>query len=154
MSDAIEWRRGEYVISTDAKRVDVDVVWGYLTRSYWAEGVPRDVVARAIANSLNFSLRLGGAQIGGARVITDYATFAYVADVFVIEEHRGNKLAVWMMECIAEHPGLQGLRRWMLGTRDAHALYEKTGFTRVKPDDDRWMEKADPDIYRRITEAQ
>ena len=83
-------------------------------------------------------------------MITDYATFAYVADVFVLEEHRGQQLGVWLMECVAAHPRLQNLRRWMLGTRDAHTLYEKTGFTPIKPDDDRWMEKADPDVYERL----
>ena len=150
MTDPVEWQRGEYTISTDRSRVDLDVVWGYLTRSYWAERVPREIVERAVEHSLNFGLYRDEQQIGGARVITDYATFAYVADVFVLEEYRGNDLAVWMMECVAEHPDLQGLRRWMLGTRDAHALYENTGWTRIVTDDGRWMEKADPDVYRRM----
>jgi GNAT superfamily N-acetyltransferase len=88
--------------------------------------------------------------VGFARVVTDYATFAYLADVFVIEEYRGRGLSVWLMECVAAHPRLQGLRRWMLGTRDAHTLYEKSGWTRIAPDDGRWMEKADPDIYERM----
>jgi GNAT superfamily N-acetyltransferase len=148
MSDHAEWQRGDYVVSTDPARVDVDVVWSYLKRSYWAEGIPRDVVERAIANSLNFGVYRGTAQIGFARVITDYATFAYVADVFVLEEFRGQKLAVWLMECVAAHPRLQGLRNTMLGTRDAHSLYEKTGFAPLAIPD-RWMQKLDADIYRR-----
>ncbi len=154
MSDPVEWQRGGHVISTDPARLDLDAIHAFLRRSYWAgEHMPRSVVERAVEHSLNFGLYRDDEQIGGARVITDYATFAYVADVFVLEEHRGQKLAVWMMECVAEHPGLQGLRRWMLGTRDAHALYEKTGWTRVATDDGRWMEKADPDVYRRMAGA-
>ena len=145
---AEEWTRGEYAISTDPARIDIDVVHGYLRRSYWAEDIPRDVVARAVANSLNFGVYSADAQVGFARVITDYATYAYIADVFVLEEHRGRKLAVWLMECVAAHPRLQGLRRWSLGTADAHKLYEKIGFTPMaKPE--RWMEKADPDVYKR-----
>ena len=88
--------------------------------------------------------------MGGARVITDYATFAYVADVFVLEEHRGKGLGVWLMECVASHPRLQDLRRWLLGTRDAHSLYEKSGWTRIAAGDDRWMERADPGVYERL----
>jgi len=138
-----EWRRGECVISTDPGRLDLDVIHGFLRGAYWAgEHLPREVVERAIEHSLNFGLyyepsppgplshggeRGSGQQIGNARVITDYATFAYVADVFLLEEHRGKKLGVWLMECVAAHPRLQNLRRWMLGTRDAHPLYEKTG---------------------------
>ena len=148
MNNRTEWRRGDFAISDDHARVDVDVVWNYLKRSYWAEGIPRDIVERAIANSLNFGLYRGGEQIGFARVITDYATFAYVADVFVLEEFRGQKLAVWLMECVAAHPRLQGLRNIMLGTRDAHALYEKTGFARLAIPEC-WMQRLDPDVYRR-----
>jgi GNAT superfamily N-acetyltransferase len=172
---AHEWRRDGYIISTDRARIDVDVVHGYLARSYWAEDIPRDTVARAIAGALNFGIYIDvangarppsgvgagdgaqpssavsaplGPQVGGARIISDYATFAYLADVFVLEEHRGHGLAIWMMECVAAHPSLQGLRRWMLGTRDAHTLYEKTGWTPVAAPD-RWMERSDPDVYKR-----
>ncbi len=167
-----EWQRGEHVISTDPARLDFDVIHAFLRTSYWAgEYLPRDLVERAAANSLNFGLyhvppsppvgrRVAAetegpgprAQIGHARVITDYTTFAYVADVFILEGHRGKGLGVWLMECVAAHPRLQGLRRWMLGTRDAHTLYEKTGWTRIQPGDDRWMERADPDVYRRMAE--
>jgi GNAT superfamily N-acetyltransferase len=144
-----EWRRDGYVISTDPARIDVDVVHGYLTRSYWAGGISRDVVARSVAGALNFGIYLDAAQVGGARIITDYATFAYLADVFVLEDHRGGGLGVWLLECVVSHPSLQGFRRWMLGTRDAHGLYEKTGWTRIAPDDDRWMQRYDGDVYKR-----
>ena len=147
-----EWRRGEYEISTDPARIDIDVVHGYLRRSYWAEDIPREVVARAVSNSLNFGLYAAGGQVGFARVITDHATYAYIADVFVLEEHRGRKLAVWLMECVAAHPRLQGLRRWSLGTADAHKLYEKSGFTSMA-NPERWMEKAYPDVYKRGASA-
>ena len=152
---AEEWVRGEYVVSDDRARVDVDVVHAFLRTSYWASPyLPRDVVERGIENSLNFGVYRGTEQVGGARVITDYATFAYVADVFVLEEHRGKGLGVWLMECVAAHPRLQDLRRWLLGTRDAHTLYEKTGWTRIGPDDERWMERADPGVYERRSKGQ
>jgi GNAT superfamily N-acetyltransferase len=126
-------------------------VHGFLRTSYWAgEHLPRDVVERSIENSLTFGIYRDGTQVGGARVVTDYATFAYVADVFVLEEHRGKGLGVWLMKCVAAHPRLQNLRRWMLGTRDAHSLYEKSGWTRIGPDDERWMERADPGVYERL----
>ncbi len=148
MNETTEWQRGEFVVSDDTARVDVGAVWSYLKRSYWAEGIPREVVKRAIANSLNFGLYRGAAQAGFARVITDYATFAYIADVLVLEELRGQKLAVWLMECVAAHPRLQGLRNTMLGTRDAHTLYQKTGFAPLAIPE-RWMQRLDPDVYRR-----
>jgi GNAT superfamily N-acetyltransferase len=152
---AKEWARGEYVVSDELVRIDVDVVHGFLRTAYWASPyLPRDVVERSIANSLNLGIYRDGAQVGGARVITDYATFAYVADVFVLEEHRGHGLGVWLMECIAAHPRLQNLRRWLLGTRDAHTLYEKSGWTRIGPEDDRWMERADPGVYERLAKER
>ena len=126
------WRRGDHEISTDLARLDLDVVHGFLTTSYWSPGIPRDVVERAARHSLAFGVYdvAGGAsrQVGYARVITDRATFAYLADVFVLESHRGRGLARWLMEVIVAHPELQGLRRWMLVTRDAHGLYERFGF--------------------------
>jgi len=146
---AEEWRRGEFVVSTDASKLDVATVHRWLSeQSYWVPGIPFDVVRRAIEGSLNFGLfaKGGTRTIGLARIVTDYATFAYVCDVFVLDEYRGHGLGVWLMECVAAHPRLQGLRRWMLGTRDAHTLYEKTGFKPVTAPD-RWMEKADPDVY-------
>lgn len=144
------WTRDEFDVSDDRGRIDLPFVHSYLRRSYWAEEVPLEVVVRAVENSLCFGVYGPEGQVGFARVISDFATFAYLADVFVIEEYRGRGLSVWLMECVTAHPRLQGLRRWMLGTRDAHTLYEKTGWTRIAPDDGRWMEKADPDIYKRL----
>jgi len=143
-----EVRRGPRTVTTDPARFDLDVVHRYLTRSYWAEGIPRAVVERSIAGSLCFGLLDGEAQVGFARVISDRATFAYLADVFVLESHRGQGLGVWLMECVMAHPDLQGLRRWSLVTRDAHDLYRRHGFTELQSPD-RWMEKHDPDVYRR-----
>jgi len=142
----LEWRRGDYVISDDPSRVDAAVAHAFLARSYWADGVPRDIVERAIDGSLNFGLYHDDEMVGFARIVSDYATFAYVADVFVLEAHRGRGLGVWLMETVVAHPRLQGLRRWMLGTRDAHGLYEKVGFEPVRAPD-RWMEIAPPDFY-------
>ena len=126
-----EWERGEFTISTDPSRIDLDVVHGYLSTSYWAAEIPRELVARSIAHSLAFGIYQGAVQVGFSRVITDRATFAYLADVFVLEEFRGRGLARWMMEVIVAHPELQGLRRWMLATRDAHGLYRQHGFEPV-----------------------
>jgi len=126
-----EWRHGEFTISTDPARIDLDVVHGYLSASYWAPGIPRELVARSIANSLAFGIYRGSGQVGFARVISDRATFAYLADVFVLEGERGKGLGKWLMEVIVAHPELQGLRRWMLATRDAHGLYRPHGFEPV-----------------------
>lgn len=115
-------------ITTDPSRFDLDVIHGFLSRSYWSPAIPRELVARAIDGSLGFAALAAGRQIGFARVITDRATFAYLADVFVLEEFRGGGVASKIMEAIVAHPDLQGLRRWMLVTRDAHPLYEKFGF--------------------------
>jgi GNAT superfamily N-acetyltransferase len=119
-----------YEISTDSARLDVDYVHAFLTTSYWSPGVPRDTVARAIAGSLCFGLYApDGAQCGFARVVTDRATYAWLADVFVDPAHRGHGLGVRLVETVLAHPELQGLRRWALATRDAHGLYERFGFT-------------------------
>ena len=116
-------------ISTDRARMDVDAIHRYLSEeSYWAKGIPRDRFERAIANSLCFGAFDGGAQVGFTRVITDYATFAYVADVFVLPSHRGRGISKQIMAAVMAHPELQGLRRWMLVTRDAHGLYAQFGF--------------------------
>ncbi len=139
MTDSLE-------ISTDPSRFDLDVIHGYLSRSYWSPGIPRSVVERAIGGSLGFAAFVGGRQIGFARVITDRATFAYVADVFVLEEHRGRGVASKIMEAIRNHPDLQRLRRWVLLTKDAHPLYEKFGF-RAPANPDRYMEILDRTVY-------
>jgi GNAT superfamily N-acetyltransferase len=145
---AREWRRDEFCISTDPDRLDLAVVHGYLTQSYWAAGVPLDTVRRSIAHSLVFGLYEGERQIGFARVISDRATFAYVCDVFVLEDWRGRGLGKWLVATVTSHPDLQGLRRWTLATRDAHGLYCQVGFTDLKRPG-MFMERHDPDVYRR-----
>jgi GNAT superfamily N-acetyltransferase len=143
-----EWRRDDgYVISDDADRVDIGVVHAFLVRSYWAQGIGRDVIERAMAHSLNFSVfAASGEQVGFCRVASDYATFAYLMDVFVLEEHRGRGLGVWLMETVMSHPSLQGLRVFRLATMDAHGLYEKFGF-RPLAHPERMMEIVDPMVY-------
>jgi GNAT superfamily N-acetyltransferase len=145
--DVMECRRGEFVISTDRARLDLDVIHGFLTNCYWAKGIPREVVERSIEHALCFGIYDGsGAQVGFARVISDFATVAYLGDVFVLESHRGRGLSKWMMEWILQHPSVQGLRRWILLTRDAHRLYAKSGFTPLKAPE-RYMELHRADIY-------
>ena len=142
----IELTRGEYTVSTDRSRIDVDAVHAFLSRSYWSPGIPEDVVRRAIAGAICFGLYHGREQVGFARVITDRATYAYLADVYVLEAHRGRGLGTWMMEVIMSHPSLQGLRRFSLSTRDAHSLYSRFGFE-VVANPDRQMEIMRRDIY-------
>ncbi len=140
-----------YQVSTDPARLDVGLVHRWLSgESHWARGVPRAVIERALKNSLNFAAYDdGGQQVGFARIVTDKATFAWLADVFVIDAHRGKGVSRLLMQAIVDHPDLQGLRRWLLATRDAHGLYEKFGFTSPPPG--RLMERLDPDIYTRET---
>jgi GNAT superfamily N-acetyltransferase len=145
---AVEYRKDEFLITTNKSKLNLDAIYGYLSQSYWAKGIPRDVVVRSIQNSLCFGIFSGADQIGFARVITDCATYAYLADVFVLEQYRGRGLSKWLMECIVAHPQLQGLRRWTLATRDAHRLYAKFGFKPLaKPDN--FMELHDPEVYSR-----
>ncbi|HET7584728.1 MAG TPA: GNAT family N-acetyltransferase [Gemmatimonadaceae bacterium] len=134
------------VVDTDPSRLDVAMIHRVLAASYWARGVPRDVVERSIRHSLCFGVYVGDAQVGFARVVTDRATFAYLADVFVLEEHRGRGHARRLMDAIVAHPALQGLRRWVLATRDAHGLYAGYGFTPLAAPD-RFMELHDPNAY-------
>jgi GNAT superfamily N-acetyltransferase len=129
--EILEWRRGEYIISTDKTRLDLAAVHGFLKDSYWAAGVPERVVRRSVEGSLIFGVYRSEEQAGFARVVTDHATFAYLADVYILEEHRGRGLGKWLMEVILSHPELQGIRRWMLATRDAHDLYREYGFTEL-----------------------
>ncbi len=141
----------DYEISTDRARLDVALIHRWLSEdSYWAKGVPRDVVERSIENALCFGIYDGnGAQVGFARVIADKATFAYLADVFVLEAHRGKGLSKTLMAQILAHPELQDLRRWLLATWDAHGLYAQFGFTPLdRPE--RIMERRDPDVYARL----
>ena len=144
---------GTFLISTDRSKLDLDVIQRFLSRSYWAEGIPRETVARSIENSLCFGVYNGAEQVGFARVISDFATYAYVADVFILEPYRGRGLAKELMATIMAHPKLQGLRRWSLGTRDAHGLYEQFGFARVENPARTMMEIADPDVYLRSAVA-
>jgi GNAT superfamily N-acetyltransferase len=144
---SLEYRYRRYVVSTDPTRLDLEVVHQFLTNSYWARGIPRERVARSIANSLCFGVFDGPAQVGFARVISDYATFAYLADVFILPAQRGRGLAKFLLRCIVEHPELQGLRRWSLVTRDAHGLYAQFGFISLAHPES-YMELHNPDVYR------
>ena len=140
---AQQWERGEYTISTDKSRLDIELIHGYLNGSYWAAGRSIDTVRRSIENSVAFGVYKGERQVGFARVITDYATFGWVADVFILEEFQGQGLGTWLTEIIIAHPELQGFRRWVLATKDAHELYRKVGFNELyRPE--RWMERHDP----------
>jgi GNAT superfamily N-acetyltransferase len=143
----MDWTRGAYTISTDPSRLDRETIHGYLVNSYWAKGIPREVVDRSIDHSVSFGLYEGRRQVAFARVITDRATYAYLADVFVLETHRGKGLGKWLVEVILGHPELSGLRRWSLVTRDAHGLYSPFGFTPLS-NPERYMEIVDPGVYR------
>ena len=140
------WHRDDYSISTDRSRLNLGLIHHYLsTETYWASGRSREVVQQSIENSLPFGIYKANEQVGFARVVTDYATFAWIADVFVLPEHRGRGLSKWLMEVMIEHPQLQGFRRWVLATKDAHGLYERFGFiTLHRPE--RWMERPDPNM--------
>jgi N-acetylglutamate synthase-like GNAT family acetyltransferase len=140
---------GKFLISTDRSKLDLDVIHKFLTRSYWAEGIPRATVARAIENSLCFGVYDNASQIGFARVISDFATYAYVADVFILEPYRERGLGKELMASIMAHPDLQGLQRWSLGTRDAHGLYTQFGFKPVDNPSPIMMEIVDAEIYSR-----
>jgi GNAT superfamily N-acetyltransferase len=142
----MEWTREEFTVSDDAARLDRDVVERFLTGSYWAKNIPRATLDKSLRNSLCFALLEGERQIGFARVVSDHATIAYLADVFVLPEFRGRGLAKWLLTCVLAHPELQGLRRWVLATRDAHDLYRKLGFTPLKRPDI-FMERHDPNVY-------
>jgi len=146
LDEVVEERRGEYLLSTDPERLDINVIQGYLTGCYWAKGIPLEVVERSLQNSLCFGVYSSGKQVGFARVISDFATYAYMGDVFVLESFRGHGLAKWMMESIMQHPRLRGLRRWSLLTRDAHGLYAQFGFTPLK-NPERYMEIHDAGVY-------
>ena len=147
MTNKHEWERDEFTISTDPERLQIEVIDRFLREdSYWARERTLEQTLTAIKNSLPFGVYSGENQIGFARVVTDYATFAYLGDVFILADYRGRGLSKWLMETIVAHPRLQGFRRWILATKDAHALYEKYGFTALKHPD-RWMERAAPNAY-------
>jgi GNAT superfamily N-acetyltransferase len=143
----MEWLRDNFTVTCDPAKLDITTIAQFLSSSYWATGIPTSTVEKSLRNSLCFSLLDGDKQIGFARVISDYATIAYLGDVFVLPEYRGKGLGKWMMECVVSHPELQGLRRWMLATRDAHKLYSQSGFTALKKPE-LFMERHSPDVYR------
>jgi GNAT superfamily N-acetyltransferase len=142
----VEYRRDSFLISTDRSRLQLDVIHGFLKDSYWAKNIPFAVVQLSVDNSLCYGVYDDNHQIGFARVITDYATFAWIADVFILEAYRGRDLSKWLVACILAHPELQGLRRWLLGTKDAHGLYCQFGFAGLA-NPDRFMEITNPSAY-------
>jgi len=144
----MDQKRGDFTISTDKSRLDLELIHGFLTTSYWATGRSIETIRRSIENSLSFGVYKGDQQVGFARVITDYATFAWIADVFILDSVRGQGIGKWLMEVILEHPELQGFRRWVLATKDAHELYRRFGFTELtRPE--RWMERHDPNTVEK-----
>jgi len=147
MKQNLEWQKGEFTISTRRERLQIEAIHKFLAEeSYWAKERTREQTETAIKNSLPFGVYKGENLIGFARVVTDYATFAYLGDVFILDEFRGLGLSKWLMEVIINHPELQGLRRWILATKDAHTLYEKFDFSALKFPE-RWMEKTAPNAY-------
>lgn len=147
--DLFEETKDGFLLSTDKSKLDIASIHDYLSnRSYWAKGVPFDVVKKAAENSVCFGIYESSRQIGFARVITDTATIGYIGDVFILEDYRGKGLSKWLMECIMKHPELQGLRRWILLTKDAHGLYKKYGFK--EPEDfSVYMELKNPNVYKK-----
>jgi GNAT superfamily N-acetyltransferase len=145
---AYEVINDEYLISDDSSRLDVSFIHNFLANeSYWAKNIPIAIVEKSIANSLCFGLYHKQQQIGFARLVTDKATFAYLADVFIVPQYRGRGLSRWLIETIHAHSELQTLRRWMLGTRDAHGLYKKFGWTSLA-EPERFMQKHNPNVYQ------
>src|SRR5215471_5615258 len=150
MSENYEVRKENFLISTNISKLDVDVIYHYLAEeSYWAKGIPKEVVEKSILNSICFGVYDSDTQIGFARVISDKATFAYLGDVFILPPYRGKGLSKWLMQTIHRHPELQNLRRWWLGTKDAHGLYEQFGWTHITDEvARRFMQKHDPEVYK------
>ena len=147
MSQSYESSDGEFAVSTDRRRLQLEIIHKYLSQeSYWAQERTAEQTATAIKNSLPFGVYKGEDQVGFARVVTDYATFAYLGDVFVLPEYQGKGLGKFLMRTILAHPDLQNFRRWILATRDAHALYEKYEFAALRHPE-RWMERTAPNAY-------
>jgi GNAT superfamily N-acetyltransferase len=147
--DIVEHRKDGFLISTDPARLDLEVVHGYLSRAYWSKNISIEFVEKALEHSLCFGMydEQSGAQVGLARVISDYATYAYLADVFILEEYRGRGLSKWLMQCILDHPELQWPRTFFLATRDAHGLYSNFGFS-VVDTPERYMLRRNPSVFR------
>ncbi len=138
----MNWTRDRFTISDEPKRLQLEVIVEYLARAYWSNQRPRAVIEKSLKHSLCFGVYENETQIGFARVVSDHATFAYLADVFILESHQGHGLGKWLVQTILEHPDLQGLRRWILATRDAHGLYAQFGFAALE-NPDRYMTKFD-----------
>ena len=145
----MKWVNGNYWLTDDNTDIDIGTVHKFLSEeSYWSKGIPLELLSISLSNSLCFSLHTGSLQVGFARIISDYATIAYLGDVFILNDYRGNGLSKWMMDCIVDHPKLQGLRRWILATSNAHGLYSKYKFTPlVRPEI--FMERLDTSVYQK-----
>jgi GNAT superfamily N-acetyltransferase len=141
------WTKADYHITTDKEKIDLDYTHQFLAQTYWAEGIPKEIMQRSIQGSLCFAVFHQDQQVGFARVISDEATFAYLADVFIDPAYRGKGLSKWLMEVIMEYPSLQGLRRFLLATRDAHGLYRQFGFETIASVEP-WMQVHKPDVYK------
>ena len=139
MPQILETQHGQFTISTDPNRLDIDAICEFLKRAYWANTRPRERTERAIKNSLVFGVYDGDKQIGMARVVSDFSIFAYLCDVFIHEDYRAHGLGKWLMKTIMEHPDLREMRRWVLVTSDAHGLYKQYGFTTIE-DPEHWMQ--------------
>jgi len=147
----MDWQKENFMISDEKEKLDAEYIHDYLSnRSYWAENIPLETVKRSIDGSICFGMYDDGKQIGFARVVTDKATFGYLADVFIDEDFRAQGLSKWLMEIIMAYPELQGLRRWMLGTKDAHSLYEKFGFEPLE-NPKRIMHIYNADVYKGVS---
>jgi N-acetylglutamate synthase and related acetyltransferases len=144
----MDFTKDGFIISTEKEKMDIDLIHSFLNRTYWAKGISKEIIRRSIEGSLCFGVFENDKQVGFARMITDKATFAYLADVFIIEEYRGRSLSKWLMQVIMSHPDLQRLRRIILATKDAHGLYKQFGFTPLI-NVDRWMQILDQDVYKR-----
>lgn len=140
--------KGDFTISTDKSKLDLTVIHDYLAnQSYWSKNIPKERIRKSIANALCFGIYYKDTQIGYAKVVSDFSTMAYLGDVFVLEDYRGQGLSKWLMETIMSHPELTGLRRWILLTSDAHELYKKFGWQPIASPE-KWMEIHRPDIFR------
>ena len=147
----MDWQKENFIISDEKEKLNAEYIHDYLSnRSYWAENIPLETVKRSIDGSICFGMYDDGKQIGFARVVTDKATFGYLADVFIDEDFRAQGLSKWLMEIIMAYPELQGLRRWMLGTKDAHSLYEKFGFEPLE-NPKRIMHIYNADVYKGVS---
>ena len=144
----MEWKQGEFTITDRREDLDMETIHNFLRESYWAKGIPRQIIEKAVSNSLCFGVYHNSRQVGFGRAVSDHATFAYLADIFIMPAYQRRGLGKWLVSCILAHPELQGLRRLLLATRDANKLYQHAGFVPLRKPD--WfMEINDPDIYQR-----